>query len=120
MANKRDIKKQIHAICGELALNCIVTRDCIKGIDQSKMDDVIVKIARLQSHALQNLTFNFDKVRADFPGKAEYNKASHKYFKAAYKSFTSEFNKSIQEIVNDINALLPHAQKELNKEAAKK
>ena len=84
------------------------------------MDDVIVKIARLQSHALQNLTFNFDKVRADFPGKAEYNKASHKYFKAAYKSFISEFNKSIQEIVNDINALLPPAQKELNKEAAKK
>ncbi len=119
MANKRDIKKQIHTVCGELAMNCIVTRDCVGGIDEKAMDGIIVKIARLQSHALQNLSFSFDKTASDFTDRSAYNKAATKYHKAAYKSFIDEFNKSVQEIVNEVNALLPAAQRELNKQAAK-
>lgn len=120
MANKRDIKKQIHAICGELALNCIVTRDCVAGIDENAMNEVIVKIARLQSHALQNLSFNFDKTPSDFSDRAAYRKALAKYNKTAYKSFVDGFNKTIQEIVKEVNALLPASQRELNKQAANK
>lgn len=120
MANKRDIKKKIHAICSELALNCIIARDCMDTIDEEGIDNVIIKIAKLQSHALQNLSFSFDKTASDFSDRTEYNKAASKYHKAAYKSFVDEFNKSIQEIVKEINALIPESQRELNKQAAHK
>lgn len=117
MANKRDIKKQIHYVCGELALNCIFARDFIEGSDPNKLNQIIVDIARLQSHALDNLNFSFEKQPCDFTTRAEYNKASQKYYHLAYKSFVSEFNKKLKDIVKQMNEQLSPEQRELNKKA---
>lgn len=120
MANKRDIKKQIHYVCGELALNCIFARDFIEGGDKAKLNQIIVDIARLQSHALDNLNFCFDKQPGDFTSRAEYNKAAQKYYRLAYKSFVNEFNKKLKDIVKQMNEQLSPEQRELNKKAAAK
>lgn len=120
MANKRDIKKQIHYVCGELALNCIFARDFIEGGDTDKLNQIIVDIACLQNHALDNLNFSFDKTPNDFESRAEYNKAAKKYYHLAYKSFVNEFNKKLKDIVKQMNELLSPEQRELNKKAAAK
>lgn len=120
MANKRDIKKQIHYVCGELALNCIFARDFIEGGDSEKLNQIIVDIASLQSHALDNLNFSFDKTPKDFDNRSEYNKAAAKYYHKAYKSFANEFNKKLKDIVKQMNEQLSPEQRELNKKAAAK
>lgn len=118
MANKRDIKKRIHYVCGELAMNCIFAQDYIPGIDPDAIAGIVMRIAKLQSHALENLHFSFDKVPSDFENRKEYRRAANRYNKAAYKSFADEFNKKLKDIVTEMNGFLTPEQREINKNAA--
>lgn len=118
MANKRDLKKQIKYICGEVAVECILAREYMEGINADKMNDVVFEIAELQQKSLKNATFAFDKTPKDFDNGKEYNRAANAYFKNAYKVFYAEFNKHIQAIVKQMNELLPAAQREINKKIA--
>ncbi len=120
MANKRDIKKQIRFVCGEVAFNCMLAEECFNDVDSQKMYEIIMKVAALQHHSTENLSFSFEKTPRDFDNRAEYNKAAREYYKAAYKSFVEEFNKKLQDIVKEMNALLSPAQREINKQAAQK
>lgn len=118
MANKRNLKKQVRYICGELAGECIVARDFIEGIDAEKMNQVILSVADLQLKSLKNASFSFDKTPKSFATLKEYHKAERKYYHEAYKTYYTEFNKHVAEIVKSMNALLPKAQREINKKIA--
>lgn len=118
MANKRDLKKQIKYICGEIAVECILAREYVDGINAEKMNEIVFEIAELQQKSLKNATFSFDKTPKDFGNKKEYHHAANAYFKNAYKVFYAEFNKHIQAIVKQMNELLPAAQREINKKIA--
>ncbi len=107
MANKRDLKKQIRYICGDLAAECSFAAEFIDGIDKAKINDTIVKIAALQTEALSKATFGFDKTPADFESKAAYRKALHAYNAAAFGKLRNEFNSRVEEIVKDMNSALP-------------
>ena len=118
MANKRDLKKQIKYICGEIALECIMTREYVEGVDPKKLNDLVIRTADLQQKSLKNATFAFDKTPSDFDSLKEYHKTSNAYFAKAYKTFYAEFNKSVQEIVDQLNKAIPESQRELNKKIA--
>lgn len=120
MASKRDLKKRMHYICGELAMNCIFSMDFIESIDRNKMDDIIVRIASLQRNSINRLNFCFDRKASDFASRTEYRKALHDYKKLAIKSLSNEFNQKLAEIVKDMNSLLSAEQREINKQAARK
>lgn len=107
MANKRDLKKQIRYICGDIAVECMIAAETVKDIDIKAFAAVIDQIAELQTNALHNATFSFDKIPADFESRAAYNKAASAYYKKAYKSFNDDFNTQLQTIVKAMNNLLP-------------
>lgn len=115
MANKRELKKAIKTVCGDLAGECLVARDFVPNIDRKKMEEIIFKIADLQYSTIENVTFSFDKTAGSFDNKHDYKKARDAYFKKGYTKLTSEFNKSVEEIVRKMNSALPAAQKEANK-----
>lgn len=117
MANKRDLKKQIKYICGDLAGECIMARNFVHGIDADKMNEIVFKIAALQESTLVRVTFGYDKVVADFDSAHAYKIARTKYFTAAYRTLANDFNVSVKEIVKEMNAQLPAEQKEANKKA---
>ncbi len=119
MANKRVLKKQIRYACGDLAAECILAIHFADGIDAEKMQDVVFQIASLQTSALEKVSFSYDKVKSDFATEHEYSVAKTKYFKQAYNTLRADFDKKVQEIVKSMNALLPQAQKDANKEALK-
>lgn len=119
MANKRELKKQIKYVCGELAGECIVARDLIPGMDFDKMNDIIVMVAELQASSLDRVNFAFDKTKKEFSTAKEYNLAKGKYNSAAYSTLRSDFNKKVEEIVKAMNAQLSDEQKEANKQLAK-
>lgn len=52
MANKRELKKQIKYICGDVAMQCIITREFVEGVDAEKMNDLVFQTADLQSKSL--------------------------------------------------------------------
>lgn len=118
MANKRDLKKQIKYICGEVALECIMTRECVPGVDPQTLNDLVIRTADLQQKSLKNATVSFDKVPSDFESVKAYHKAANQYFATAYKNFYKQFNAQIQAIVDQLNKAIPAEQREINKKIA--
>ncbi len=115
MANKRDLKKQIRYICGDLAAECLIAGEYVDGIDRKSMRAIVCKIATLQQDALQRCSFSFDKVPSDFNNLKEYHVARKAYFKQAYNTLREKFNKHVLDIVKDMNAAVPKEVKEANK-----
>lgn len=115
MANKRDLKKQIRYICGEIAFECLMTREYVVGTDPKTLNDLVIRTADLQQKSLKNATFSFDKTPSDFDSRKDYHKAANQYFAKAYKTFYTEFNKSVQEIIDQLNKAIPQSQRDLNK-----
>ena len=117
MANKRDLKKRIKYICGDLAGECIMARTFIPGIDAEQMNEVVYDIAALQTMALKRVTFGFDKTKKEFADAKAYNKAKSQYFAEAFGQLVNDFNKGVDDVVAAMNKALPAAQKEANKQA---
>ncbi len=115
MSSKRSLKKLVRYMCGDIAAECIIARDIVPGIDAAVMNDLVFKIARVQAATLGKITFAFDKTASDFENAAQYKRARHEYMKKAYRSLKIEFNKQVDEVVKEMNAALPQAQKDLNK-----
>ena len=116
MATLRDLKKEIRYVCGDLAAECLIARSFIKGADKKKLNDLVIKIANLQSTALANTDFSFDKQPADFDTTHAYRKARHSYFKAAFKSLREKFYNHANDIVHEMNSALPAPAREAKKE----
>lgn len=115
MANKRDLKKQIKFICGDIACECIMARNFIPGVDAEKMNENIYELASLQTTTLKRVSFAYDKILSDFENKKAYQKAKNIYFAEAYKKLNSDFNKAINAIVKSMNDALTKEQKEFQK-----
>ncbi len=115
MANKRQLKKQIRYICGDLAGECILARQLMPNADKEKLNQAVVEIADLQEESLANATFAFDKSPRDFATLKEYNHAKYLYYRTAYEQLIKHFNDRVQDIVKLMNEAMPAAQKEANK-----
>lgn len=114
MASKRDLKKMIRYVCGDLAAECLLAKNFVKGVDAGAMDKIIVKIADLQAQTLSTVSFSFDKKPSDFPTVAEYHKALRQYTHKAYASLNEKFLDKANEIVKEMNAALPQEVKDNN------
>lgn len=121
MANKRDLKQMIRFVCGDIAGECIYAKACVEGIDDEKMDEIICKVALLQVKTTDRVSVCFDKNLKSFNNdKKAYNKARNQYYKACYSELKKEFKIALEEIVKEMNALLPQEVREANKAALNK
>lgn len=118
MANKRNLKKQVRYICGDLAGECIFARKAFPSVDPEAANNIVIEIAGLQESTIEKASFSFDKCVRDFENRQAYNKARNAYYSAAYKTLTDEFNASVKEIVKKMNSLLNKDIREANKAAA--
>lgn len=107
MSNKRSLKKHISYVCGELAAECIVAANLLKDVDRQKLEKLVVKIAMLQDSTMRHVNVAFDKAPRDFENVKAYHKARNEYYRAAYKSLLDSFQKSVVEIVGEMNSALP-------------
>lgn len=107
MTNKRQLKKHIRYVCGELAVNLLIANAGIKGFDSSKTSEIVGKIAILQETSVSRVSISFDKGVADFADHKAYRLAHAKYFAAAYGKLLEEFGAKVQEIVHEMNAAMP-------------
>lgn len=107
MTNKRQLKKHIRYVCGELAVTLLVANAGVRNFDTKKTPDIIGKIALLQETSVAHVSISYDKVPADFDNRKAYNTARAKYFATAYAKLLKEFGDKVQEIVKELNAAMP-------------
>lgn len=115
MANKRDLKKEIQYVCGDIAAECLIAKNFVKGVDKEKLTEVIGKVADLQISAIDAVSFSFDKLPKDFENGAAYNKARYTYFRKAYTALREKFYTKVNDLVKEMNAAIPQEVKDNNK-----
>ena len=104
MANKRQLKKEIRFVCGDLAAEILMARAIYPGFDKDAVTKIINDIAHLQESAVSAVSFSFDKTPRDFA-----------YNKQAYAKLAEEFHKGVEAIVKEMNQAMPADVKEANK-----
>ena len=113
MANKRQIKKRISMVCGELASEILLAYYTVNSIERSTVEKIVSDIAELQTETLANVSFSFDKVAKDFENRAEYNKARAQYNAKAFAKLRKNFSDKILVVIKDMNAAVPAEAREL-------
>ena len=107
MANKRQLKKEIRYICGEVAAECALAKYLVEDVNKDVLNDSLRDVAALQEETLSRVNVNFDKVPKNFDSLKVYNIAKKNFMDKAFKALTDEFNKRVQEIIDKMNSALP-------------
>lgn len=121
MASKRDLKKLIKITCGDIVGECVFAKLYFDGVNQDKMDEIIVRTACLQTSAIDKVTVWYDKTLKSFDGDVRaYRKARNEYYKCCFNAIKAELSEAVSEIVAEMNAALSQEQKDANKAALAK
>lgn len=88
MANRKDLKKNVNYIAGELFTECLVNSMFIPGTDKVKADGLMAEILKMQDEFVSRISHTE-------PGNV----------KVFYKKFRVDFNAKIDEIVDAIAKL---------------
>lgn len=90
MANKRQLKKGINALCNELLSETVAITLCGKQVEQKDIDKVMVNILNLQDDML-------NRVSHPEPGMSQ---------KAYFKKMRADILASVDDITEQIKAIL--------------
>ena len=88
MASRRELKKSVNYISGELFAECLVNAMFIPGTDKAKAEDIMAEILKMQDEFVSRISHTE-------PGNV----------KGFYKKFRSDFNAKVNEIIDAISNL---------------
>lgn len=105
MQSKRDLKKQIRYICGDLVGECLLIAEICPEEKLGEVNQLIVDLAVLQESTISKTNFSYDKTPKDFTSPGDYKKARSAYFREAFRTLHKQFNEALSEAVHRLNAL---------------
>lgn len=88
MASRRELKKNVNYIAGELFAECLMKSKFIPGTDQSKADELMSEILAMQDEFISRISHTE-------PGNV----------KTFYKKFREDFDAEINKIIDKIESL---------------
>lgn len=88
MASRRQLKKNVNYIAGELFTECLINSTFVPGTDKAKADELMGEILCMQAEYLSRLSHTQ-------PGNV----------KGFYKKFREDFNAKVNEIIDAIGNL---------------
>lgn len=88
MSNRRNLKKQVNYIAGELFTECMINSLFVPGTDKAKADQLMADVLEMQQELISRLSHTQ-------PGQV----------KQFYKKYHEDLNASIKAIVDKIGAL---------------
>lgn len=88
MASRRELKKTVNYISGELFSECLINSMFVPGTDKAKADQLMAEILKMQDELISRISHTE-------PGNV----------KGFYKKFRSDFNAKVNEIIDAIAKL---------------
>ncbi|EIY52354.1 MULTISPECIES: hypothetical protein [Bacteroides] len=88
MASRRELKKTVNYISGELFSECLINSMFVPGTDKAKADQLMTEILKMQDEFISRISHTE-------PGNV----------KGFYKKFRSDFNAKVNEIIDAIAKL---------------
>lgn len=114
MANKREFKKYVTAVCSTVSMDMMDTYCNIDGVDMNKVDDAVIDVLKAGEVAIMMANTKFDKTPKAFP-EGGYHKAKRAFNKWIYRKANKEFAEAINAAVKKFNEAVPVDVKERNK-----
>ena len=113
MATKRQIKKRIQYVCGQMAAEILLAQFIATDMKEDDVNRIVCNIAALQAESISHVSVSFDKVPGDFTQPGEYAKARRKYFRAAFARLKADFAAAATDILKQMNEAVPEDQRKL-------
>jgi len=88
MAKRRELKKNVNYIAGELFSECLINSMFVPGTDKAKADELMAEILKMQDEFISRISHTE-------PGNV----------KGFYKKFRVDFNAKVNEIIDAIAKL---------------
>ena len=88
MASRRNLKKDISYVIGDLFTECLIYKELVPGTDKAAADEVMVELLKLDSEFTQRISHTE-------PGNAKV------YYRTLYK----DFNEGITQVIDKLNKL---------------
>lgn len=103
MTSKKNLKKQVKYICGDIVGELILIGELCPADKVDEVSQLVVDTAVLQQQTLSRCTFSFDKSQREFASPALYRKAKSQYERAAFGKLRDDFNSRLRDIVKRLN-----------------
>jgi len=88
MASRRNLKKEINYVIGDIFTECLIYKELVPGVDKDAADALIVDLLKIDNDFTARISHTE-------PGKA----------KEYYRSFIDDFRKQITEVIDKLNKL---------------
>ena len=88
MASRRELKKNVNYIAGELFTECLINSMFIPGTDKAKADELMAEVLKMQD---------------EFVSRISHTELGN--VKGFYKKFRVDFNAKVNEIIEAIGKL---------------
>ena len=88
MASRRNLKKDINYVIGDLFTECLIYKELVPGTDAKAADELIVELLRIDNEYIS-------RINHTEPGKA----------KEFYRTLVTDFQKSILAVIDKLNKL---------------
>ncbi|MCQ2069015.1 MAG: hypothetical protein MJY68_07995 [Bacteroidaceae bacterium] len=85
MASRRDLKRDISYVIGDLFTECLIYKELVPGTNQKEAEKLIVDLLRIDNEFITRISHTE-------PGKAK------EYYRALVKDFQSEITKVIDKL----------------------
>lgn len=105
MQSKRDLKKQIRYICGDLVGECLLIGEVCPEEKLEDLNRLIIDLAVLQETTVSHTNFSYDKSPKDFPTLHDYKKARSAYYREAFTTLHKQFNTALSDCVHRMNEI---------------
>ncbi len=107
MANKRNLKKMVHAVCNDAITELIIASRVFDDMDRNKVYSILRRLALLKLDSLKLINVSYDKTPKAFDTPAGYRRARRAYYRGSYGKMLKEFGEKLSEIVHEMNAAMP-------------
>jgi len=85
MASRRDLKRDISYVIGDIFTECLIYKELVPGTNQKEAEKLIVDLLRIDNEFITRISHTE-------PGKAK------EYYRALVKDFQSEISKVIDKL----------------------
>ena len=88
MASRRNLKKEVNYVIGDIFTECLIYKELIPGTDKSAADDIMIELLKIDTEFITRISHTQ-------PGEA----------RQYYRTYCNDFNEALKGIAAKLNSL---------------
>ena len=104
MANKREFKKYVNAVCESIINDMMTAYYHVEEVDKTAVEAAVADILMATENAILKSGIKF-----------AYHNAKRNFFKSLYRKINKEFSNNVNAAIKKFNAAIPASIKDANK-----